>query len=51
VALALHGKPKLLRLNLRENELEDKGAATVVRGLAGNTSLQVGGPGSTAARS
>ncbi len=38
----MHGKSKLLRLNLRENELEDKGAATVVKGLAGNTTLQVG---------
>lgn len=42
VAAAVHGKSKLLRLNLRENELEDKGAATVVKGLAGNTTLQVG---------
>lgn len=34
VGLALVGKPKLWRVNLRENELEDRGAVTISKALA-----------------
>lgn len=47
LARCLMGKPGLVRLNLKENELKDKGVALVVHALSGNDSLRWVGWGSS----
>ena len=41
MAQAMAGKPKLWKLNVRENELEDKGAVALARAVAVAPSLRM----------